>query len=594
MGKEEDDKPEKSEEIQRRTEALDELLTHETSGQVDDTVELDPYWREAAVAAETQLPSPPSSDETDIEADTSPQFTEDDKAKTRIAKEVTRLSSRLQSDSSADDIVEARLNANEDSVSASVELSSYWRKREEQGEGVVTQQPHSSDEKIARRLAVDNDVVITDHAKEVTQSSSSLQNDEDSSELERQTRVDDHEIEEQARLTANEANATFNGELSSYWRSRERQEEVVETQQSLPSDEEPDSQHQITNDDLIKTDHVFEITHLSSNLQNENDSSSEMEFDPEREPNVEGQRSSDEAANSMHSNEELTPYWQLPVGRRHGVLRLGTHYSDESTSSSSEEDVQVREQEPFEGQLVENNIGPEERQNLIRLIQDRLSIHSIVIVDEEMRIKRMVRGGLCLGFLLICGLIVGLVFAARSTTNGGPSPPTEPSITSPTPAPVLLAPVAAPVIAPVGPTSLPVKCFETTEELFDAVDAYVANNTKQTIVGQTYGWPIASWCVSKLSNFSDVFSAERNPDMATFEEDISDWDMSGALYLFQMFRGAALFDQDLFWDTSNVIFMAYMVCIFFRFYCSVLFFSSTLTHTIFSQSSATLLPTTQT
>lgn len=45
----------------------------------------------------------------------------------------------------------------------------------------------------------------------------------------------------------------------------------------------------------------------------------------------------------------------------------------------------------------------------------------------------------------------------------------------------------------------------------------------------------------------------RNPLAATFNEDISAWDMSGAVTLAQMFDGAREFNQDLSWDVSRVI-----------------------------------------
>jgi surface protein len=102
--------------------------------------------------------------------------------------------------------------------------------------------------------------------------------------------------------------------------------------------------------------------------------------------------------------------------------------------------------------------------------------------------------------------------------------------------------------------------LETTEALRGAVDSYLADSSTNTLVARTYGWPIGIWDVSKIQDFSYLFSAfdfylgERfNTDAATFNEDISRWTMSSAITMNYMFHGAASFDQPLSdWNVSSV------------------------------------------
>jgi surface protein len=105
--------------------------------------------------------------------------------------------------------------------------------------------------------------------------------------------------------------------------------------------------------------------------------------------------------------------------------------------------------------------------------------------------------------------------------------------------------------------------FETREELREAVDLYLDNNGKNTLVASTYGWPIGVWDVSKIQDFSYLFSAnddfvdpvpERfDPTAATFNENISGWDVSSATTMLFMFYGAASFNQPIGnWNVSKV------------------------------------------
>lgn len=92
------------------------------------------------------------------------------------------------------------------------------------------------------------------------------------------------------------------------------------------------------------------------------------------------------------------------------------------------------------------------------------------------------------------------------------------------------------------------RCFEDSEELREAVEEYIANSTRYTTVAQHYGWPINEWCVSQISDFSNLFANQRK-----FKDSIADWDVSQAVNMSGMFQSAFVFNSDLSnWNTTNV------------------------------------------
>jgi surface protein len=138
------------------------------------------------------------------------------------------------------------------------------------------------------------------------------------------------------------------------------------------------------------------------------------------------------------------------------------------------------------------------------------------------------------------------------------------------------------------------KAFETTDELYQAVDAmdnatsyYASHPENLTITSEPtpvtirYGYLLGRWNVSLLTNFSRVFDPWRhlpfNPDRALqegrenqsttapsglaiwFNEDLSGWDVSNAVTMFGMFAGAASFQGRGLenWDTSRVVNLSY-------------------------------------
>ena len=86
----------------------------------------------------------------------------------------------------------------------------------------------------------------------------------------------------------------------------------------------------------------------------------------------------------------------------------------------------------------------------------------------------------------------------------------------------------------VTPTSVPTQtCFNTNQELYDAVDAYIADNSASSATAITYGWPIGTWCVSYITEMFGLFR-----DKDTFNEDIGQWDVSNVSAMHEMFWGA--------------------------------------------------------
>jgi surface protein len=126
--------------------------------------------------------------------------------------------------------------------------------------------------------------------------------------------------------------------------------------------------------------------------------------------------------------------------------------------------------------------------------------------------------------------------------------------------------------------------FTSTEELYDAVDEYLlalqANEGNETNtaaalaqinVSLTYGFPIGTWDVSRLTNFSRVFDPDRSAvlepfrflpeNTSTFNEDLGDWDVSNAVTMRGMFACAVNFrgfglDR---WNVGRVQDFSYMM-----------------------------------
>ncbi|KAL7528807.1 hypothetical protein ACHAXR_002647 [Thalassiosira sp. AJA248-18] len=152
--------------------------------------------------------------------------------------------------------------------------------------------------------------------------------------------------------------------------------------------------------------------------------------------------------------------------------------------------------------------------------------------------------------------------------GGGPDPDNEdapPSTSTTFTPPSLPSPPPLPPPSP-PPTPFPTtqKCFNDRDELRSAVERYIEDedcaNNSECQVGQEYGWPMNSWCTSKVTDMSTLFYKYPMTDRwAAFNEDISSWDTSSVTNMSHMFNYASSFNKDISsWDTSSVTDMSYM------------------------------------
>ena len=110
--------------------------------------------------------------------------------------------------------------------------------------------------------------------------------------------------------------------------------------------------------------------------------------------------------------------------------------------------------------------------------------------------------------------------------------------------------VCEPWISVVG-NAMILKTFESSEELRAAVDAYLDDPAPDSAVAQMYGWPIGSWHVEAIQDFSHLFDSSRNPKAAQFNEDLDCWSTASASDMSYMFAGATAFNGDVeLFDTS--------------------------------------------
>ena len=112
----------------------------------------------------------------------------------------------------------------------------------------------------------------------------------------------------------------------------------------------------------------------------------------------------------------------------------------------------------------------------------------------------------------------------------------------------------------IAPTAIHAKIIiYSTEQLYRAVDAYLLYLYNKTILrtddNDYYNTPIEQWDVSRVSDFTSVFSLLRNPLVQQhFNADIGMWDTSNAVTMEQMFYGAEGWVNGNIggWKTSNV------------------------------------------
>ena len=150
--------------------------------------------------------------------------------------------------------------------------------------------------------------------------------------------------------------------------------------------------------------------------------------------------------------------------------------------------------------------------------------------------------------LILVGILAALIGGITSTkvVRGGKdsSPTTATTTTTTSPPMLVVSTTSAPTATAqptTSPTPQPLLVFETTRELYNAVDEYARDPGPNSTVAALYGHPIGSWNVSQIQDFSRLFEADnnqgRNPDLRNFNEDISEWDTGSATTMSRMFKG---------------------------------------------------------
>lgn len=108
------------------------------------------------------------------------------------------------------------------------------------------------------------------------------------------------------------------------------------------------------------------------------------------------------------------------------------------------------------------------------------------------------------------------------------------------------------------------QAFTSTDELYAAVDDYLGNLTyaNSTDSALKYGYPMGSWDVSQITNFTRVFDSYRTGTLTKetckkvanpFNQDISAWQVGNAVTMEGMFACCNRFNRDISqWNTANV------------------------------------------
>lgn len=170
----------------------------------------------------------------------------------------------------------------------------------------------------------------------------------------------------------------------------------------------------------------------------------------------------------------------------------------------------------------------------------RFNISMAMAQPEPAKSLCMTHGWQILILVGVLAALIGGITSTKVVRGGKDSSPTTTTTTSP---PMVVSTTSAPTATAqptTSPTPRPLLVFETTRELYNAVDEYARDPGPNSTVAVLYGHPIGSWNVSQIRDFSRLFEADnqgRNPDLNYFNEDISEWDTGSATTMSRMFKG---------------------------------------------------------
>lgn len=162
------------------------------------------------------------------------------------------------------------------------------------------------------------------------------------------------------------------------------------------------------------------------------------------------------------------------------------------------------------------------------------------------KMKQLVCLALGASLMAIAVVAVALCASGICAVNGQPQQDEQQQQQTPVTPP----PTPAPINCDTEPRG---KAFESTQELYKAVDDYLDSVKDGAVWKNEYG-RIECWEVSRIVDFTSVFDAKRNPLVRDyFTPDVLYWDTSNATTLKWMFQGARSFDGDVSgFVTSNV------------------------------------------
>lgn len=212
----------------------------------------------------------------------------------------------------------------------------------------------------------------------------------------------------------------------------------------------------------------------------------------------------------------------------------------------------------FEGQKDGDVLLQKELlKDIFRYLEDSNGNTSQQKQRRRPRIFFIVAGVLVVTFAAAAAAVISQVLKSpsSSSSSGGTQDPDRPpneESSSPSKQDSTHYPPAS---APSAPSTSSLKPFANLEELRAAVDAYLQDNhNPSSQVALTYGHPIGTWDVSRVTDMTRLFEKAKD-----FNEDISLWNVSSVTSMSYMFFDAEAFDQPLDnWDVGRVIDMDYM------------------------------------